>query len=132
MRQILGVVLLVASRLVSATDPAAFPLKAVEARLRGEASAGELALLSAASCASPVLPAQMAPTEFDAKYPHGLYIVCDARVSEATAHATILRYLFNASRNQVLAASTIEATLSKRGSSWRVQAWRKTAVGYAP
>lgn len=128
----LGFVLLIATGIVSAADATAFPLKAVEARIRVDAPAGALAVLPIAKCESAFLPAEMTPAEFSAKYPLGVYVVCDAQASDGTAHATVLRYLFHASRNQILVAENVDATLVRRDRSWLIRTWHRSNVDYAP
>ena len=128
----LGFALLIASGIVSAADATAFPVKAVEARIRVDAPAGALAVLHVAKCGSAFLPSDMTPAEFAAKHPLGVYVVCDAQANEGTAHATILRYLFHASSNRILVARNIHATLVRRDRSWLIRTWHTSNVDYAP
>jgi len=128
----LGFVLFVASGVVSAAEATGFPLKAVEARIRVDQPAGALTVLPVAKCGAAFLPPEMTPAEFAAKYPLGVYVVCDAQANEGTAHATVLRYLFHASRNQILVAENIDATLVRRDRSWLIRTWHTSNVDYAP
>jgi len=132
LRKFLGVVLLLTCGIAAGVEVETFPLNTIKARLWADVPAGQLTVLPVAKCGASYLPSEMAPAEFAARYPGGVYVVCDARVSDGEAHATILQYLFHASRNEVLVASSVDAVLSKRDRSWIVRTWRVRALDYAP
>jgi len=69
---------------------------------------------------------------FRVSAPDGVFVVCDAATSGTRADATILRYLFHASRKEVLVASSIHARFDHRSGAWRLVAWRETYYDYAP
>jgi hypothetical protein len=112
---------------------ATFPIDVIEARIRHETSDHSApAVISIEDCSSASRTPQVSSTEFRERYPGGLYVVCDATVSREHAKATVLRFLFNASRGEVLLASTIEADLVRPTGAWRVRRWHKVSYDYAP
>ena len=124
--------LLAVCGLASAAEPLDFPLKRIEARLRVEAHGYVPVVLTTPHCTSAAaLPAITSPS-FPSAYPDGVFVVCDAATSGTRADATILRYLFHASRKEVLVASSIHARLDHRSGAWRLVAWRETYYDYAP
>jgi hypothetical protein len=123
----------IATAATFAAEGAFFPVDAIEARIHQETSDDSPeAVISVYSCSSAAGAPQVASTEFRELYPQGLYVVCDSTVSSARAKTTVLRFLFNASRNKVLIASSIEADLVRQAGAWRVRGWHKTSYDYAP
>ncbi|MEO7756696.1 MAG: hypothetical protein ABIS07_08965 [Dokdonella sp.] len=104
-----------------------FPFDVVRTRLGKDV----VSVTGVGDCsATPALPI-LKDAAFATTYPNGAFVVCDAKVAGDRATATILQYLFNVARNTVLAAGRIDMKLAKRGPSWRVSEWRKTAIDLA-
>ncbi|MEO5558661.1 MAG: hypothetical protein ABIO49_02820 [Dokdonella sp.] len=105
-----------------------FPFDVVRTRLGKDV----VSVTGVGDCsATPALP-MLNDAAFATTYPNGAFVVCDAKVVRDRATATILQYLFDAARNTVLAASSIDVQIAKHGSNWRVSEWRKTAIDSVP
>lgn len=118
-------------QLVAAEELPSSLLTAVHARLRAETSASDPVLLATQSC-SRQEDSPISTPDFSSKYPHGLYIACDATFSGKRSTITILYYLFHYSRGKPMVAKRIEAELVSRGKNWYVRTWSTTAIDYAP
>lgn len=117
---------------VAIAEPGDLLLPSIEARLRAEAHDYKPSLVVQQSCTSTSTDSPFSAPDFAAKYPDGLFVICDAQVSNVKATATVLRYLFNASKGKPLVAKFVEVKLSKHGSAWRIETWHATAIDYAP
>ena len=117
--------------LVTADGSEAFPIQAVEARLREQAHGAVPAVAIVQSCSFASETPQLKASDFPSLYPRGLYVLCGTKVTGSTAQATLLRYLFNSAQSRVLAASRIEATLLLHAGEWRIHTWRQSFVDYA-
>jgi hypothetical protein len=103
----------------------------VEARLREQARGNVTAVVTGQTCASASENTEVNNPDFRKLYPEGLFVLCNSSVAGGTAHATLLRYLFNSSQSRVLVASRIEATLLLQSGVWRVTTWRQSFTDYA-
>lgn len=129
------VVLLGFALLLAAVDVEAFQLstefRPVEDRLRkGEKS--EPVVAQVARCSEARRELRITSDTFPMTYPDGLFVVCDTSASKNAADATVLRYLFNASKKEVLVASAIDVKLSKAFEGWKIHSWQESFFEYAP
>jgi hypothetical protein len=127
---LLGCFLLLAAVDVDASQLSA-EFRPIEDRLREEEKF-EPVVAQVAQCSDARMELQITGDTFSMTYPDGLFVVCDTTVSKNAAAATILRYLFNSSRKEVLVASAVNVKLSKVVEGWKIHTWRKSFFEYAP
>lgn len=71
-------------------------------------------------------------SSFNVKYPNGVFVICDAISDKKNTSLTVIRYLFNHSRAEVLVSSYISVKLIYLNNDWHIHSWNVTYRDYAP
>jgi len=111
-----------------------FPDDVVRSRLERDDGRAIPSLSGMGACSALSASPMFSGTTFEASYPEGAWVICDATVSSqrVKATATVLRYLYHASMQRPMAARRIDVTLAKSAGEWRITAWEDHAIDYAP
>ena len=119
-----------ASRAFAATLPTSI-LHAIETHLT--AAGATPVVVPAQTCTSARQSKAVAWSDFQRKYPNGVYVVCDWQVSRNTANVNILYFTFSAGWGMVeLTSNTVAGFSPSSANAWQVTQWSETVHDYNP
>ncbi|TLY51229.1 MAG: hypothetical protein E6K53_08070 [Gammaproteobacteria bacterium] len=106
---------------------------AISSRLHARIAGTTPNVVLESACSNAHLSSAIDWPNFQARYPQGIFVICDWQIKKNSASTKVLHFLFNAGWSKVLLSSEISAGFSAMANrSWQIVEWQEKPFDYTP